>query len=243
MAMKKQPGQFEQVIQRGRYLFHIHTDWTDGKSTLADYCIAAKEIGFQNIILLEHVRKECSYDFRAFLRMVEEQRATHAMEILVGAEAKILLDGSLDISETVLANIQVLGIAEHGFQGDAFTLAHALGRAFESYRGAEFARVWVHPGLKLLQRRPMSMKFFQEIMQLALENEVYVEVNLRYKLPPKTFFSLIPSSKAVVGLDAHSVDEVKGISKIALDLESKIANGVWTKAKRGAYEDHRCRWL
>ena len=243
MAMEKQPGQFEQVIQRGRYLFHIHTDWTDGKSTLADYCIAAKEIGFQSIILLEHVRKECSYDFRAFLRMVEEERVTHAMEILVGAEAKILLNGSLDISETVLANIQVLGIAEHGFQGDASTLAHALGRAFESYRGAEFARVWVHPGLKLLQRRHMSMKFFQEIMQLALENEVYVEVNLRYKLPPKPFFSLIPSSKAVVGLDAHSIDEVKGLSEIALDLENRIANGGWTNAKRGTYENHRCRWL
>jgi len=237
MAMEKQPGQFERVIQKGHYLFHIHTDWTDGKSTFADYCIAAKEIGFQSVILLEHVRKECSYDFRAFLQMVEEQRAAHAMEILVGAEAKILPDGSLDISEIVLSNIQVLGIAEHSFQGDVHALVRALGQAFESYQGASFARVWVHPGLKLLQWQPMSNRFFQEVMQLALEHEVYLELNLRHKLPPESFHSLIPSYKAVVGFDAHCVNEVKDFAKIALDLESRLADGSWSSAERGAYED------
>jgi len=237
MVTGKQPGQFEQVIRRGRYLFHIHTNWTDGQSTLADYCKVAKETGFRSGILLEHVRRECSYDFRAFLRMVEGQRATHAMEILVGAEAKILPDGSLDISEMVLSNIQVLGIAEHGFQGDVHALVRALGQAFESYQGASFARVWVHPGLKLLQWQPMSNRFFQEVMQLALEHEVYLEINLRHKLPPESFHSLIPSSKVVVGFDAHSVNEVKDFAKIALDLESRLADGSWSSTEGGAYED------
>lgn len=232
MAMGKQPGQFDQVIRRGRYLFHVHTNWTDGQSTLAEYCKEAKKAGFQSIILLEHVRRECSYDFQAFLRMVEEQRAAHAMEILVGAEAKILLDGSLDVSEAVLSDIQVLGIAEHSFKGDVHALVRALRRAFESYKGAGFARVWVHPGLKLLQWQPMSIKFFEEVMQLALENEVYIEINLRHKLPPEPFLSLIPSSKTVVGLDAHSAAEVKELSEIALGLESKIA----TWDKRGLNE-------
>jgi len=225
MAMGKQPGQFEQFIRRGRYLFHIHTDFTDGRNTLSEYCRVAKETGFQSIILLEHVRSECSYDFRSFLRNVEEQRKINSMEILVGAEAKILLDGSLDVSEAILRDIQVLGIAEHSFQGDIHELAHALFRVVESYKGAGFARVWVHPGLKLLQYRPLSMKLFQQVIRLALEHDAYIEVNLRHKLPPESFLSFIPSSKAVVGLDAHSVDEVKGLSEMALDLEMKIAEG------------------
>ena len=220
MTTGKQADQFEQVIRSGRYLFHIHTNWTDGESTLADYCIAAKESGFQSIILLEHVRKECNYDFRAFLRLIEEQRAAHAIEILVGAEAKILPNGSLDVSEMILSSIQVLGIAEHSFQGDANKLVSALDRAFRSYRDAGFARVWVHPGLKLLLLSPQS---FQEVMQLALEHEVYIEINLRHKLPPESFLSIIPLSKAIVGLDAHSIDEVKKLSEMALDLENRIA--------------------
>jgi len=174
---------------------------------------------------LEHVRKELSYDFRAFLRMVEEQKAAHGMEILVGAEAKILRDGSLDVCKTVLSNIQVLGIAEHSFRGDMHALVRALGRAFGSYERAEFARVWVHPGLKLLRGQARSIEIFRETMQLALEHEVYIEVNLYYRLPPEPLLSFIPSSKAVIGLNAHSVDEVERLGEIALDLERKIGGG------------------
>jgi hypothetical protein len=61
---------------------------------------------------------------------------------------------------------------------------------------------------------------------------VYIEINLRHKLPPEPFLSLIPSSKTVVGLDAHSAAEVKELSEIALGLESKIA----TWDKRGLNE-------
>lgn len=225
MEMEERLGQFEQAIRRGRYLFHIHTDWTDGMNSLADYCITAKEIGFQTIILLEHVRKECGYDFRAFMRMVKENKSANDIEILLGAEAKVLPDGSLDISETILENIQVLGIAEHSFKGDTNTLFRALSRAFKSFQSAEFARVWVHPGIKLLQRQPESFRFFQKAIQIALDNKVYIEVNLYHKLPPEYFFSLIPLSKLVIGLDAHSVDDIKLFSEAAFDLESKIDNG------------------
>jgi hypothetical protein len=82
----------------------------------------------------------------------------------------------------------------------------------------------------------MSPQFFQEAMRLALEHELYVEINLRYNLPPEPFISFIPSSKAVVGVDAHSVDEVKRLGEIILDLESTIADRSSTRAKRGDYE-------
>jgi len=220
METEKQPDQFERVIRKGSYLFHIHTDWTDGKSSLADYCVAAKEIGFQSIIILEHVRRKCTYDFLAFNQMVEEQKTANAMEILVGAEAKILPDGTLDISELILSNIQVLGIAEHSFKGDAYSLFRALTRAFQSYHRAEFATVWVHPGLKLLQKEYDSFKFFQDAIQIALDNNVYIEVNLYHRLPPKQFLSLIPIPKLVVGLDAHSIYDIKLFGEMALDLQS-----------------------
>jgi len=226
METEKQLGQFDKAIRRGRYMFHIHTDWTDGVTSLANYCIAAKEIGFKSIIPLEHVRRECVYDFRAFMRMVEEQKNNSDMEIHLGAEAKILPDGSLDISEMILSNIQVLGIAEHSFKGDTNTLFRALSRAFRSFKDAEFARVWVHPGKKLLQQQPESYRLFQEAIQIALESNVYIEVNLYHKLPPEQFFSLVPLPKVVVGLDAHSIDDIKLFGEIAFDLESKIGHEV-----------------
>ena len=77
--------------------------------------------------------------------------------------------------------------------------------------------VWVHPGLKLLKQKANEM--FQEVMHYALNYGVYIEVNLRYNLPPESFLLQIPASKLVIGLDAHSVDDVKKFGKKILDLE------------------------
>lgn len=236
MMMGKQPGQFEQALRRGRYLFHVHTDWTDGKSSLADYCVAAKEHDFQSIILAEHIRRDCTYDFGKFLQMVEEQRATHAIEIVAGVEAKVLPGGFLDIPDRVLSKIKVLAIAEHAFPKDVEVLAHALSQVFKAFRNAEFALVWVHPGLKLLQQL-VSAHFFQKTLQCALEYGVYIEFNLRYRLPPESFLSLVPSSKVVIGLDAHSVADVEALGELALDKEERLANADSVANKRGAHED------
>ncbi len=238
MVTEKQLGQFEHALRRGRYLFHVHTDWTDGKSSLADYCAAAREHGFQSVIIAEHIRRQCTYDFRAFLQLVEEERLACAMEIVVGVEAKVLPGGSLDISDEILTEIQVLAIAEHSFRGDAYTLAQSLIQVFKSFRNAQLARIWVHPGLKLLQQQPASAHFFQEALQLALEHEVYIEFNLRHKLPPEPFLSLIPPSRVVIGLDAHSVAEVELLGKVALDMESKLVSADWTTNKRWIHENH-----
>lgn len=226
MMMERQPGRFEKILRKGRYLFHVHTDWTDGESSVADYCAVAKKLGFQTVVLTEHIRRECSYDFRAFSRFVEAQRLVHGLEIVVGVEAKILPNGFVDVPKWVLSEIEVLAIAEHSFQGDAFTLADSLIQAFKSFHKAEFTRVWVHPGLGLFLREAAPEPVFKEVLQTALECEVYIEHNLRYKLPSKLFLPLIPPTRIVIGLDAHSVGEVGLLVKEVLQKEGELANAV-----------------
>lgn len=235
MMMARKSDRFEQVLRRGHYLFHLHTDWTDGQSSLYDYCIAAKRLGFQALVLTEHIRRECGYDFRGFLESANEQQSIHDMEILVGVEAKILPSGLVDVPEEILPEIEILAIAEHGFQEDALTLVESLNRAFESLRDTGFACVWVHPGLGLLLKKNLSESAFQEILQVALECGVYIEDNLRYKLPPKPLLPMIPPTCAVVGLDAHSVEEVEKLAEEALQKEGELISAIWSK--RGTHED------
>lgn len=232
--MARKPDRFEKVLRRGRYLFHVHTDWTDGKSSLADYCVVAKKLGFQVLILTEHIRRECNYDFQALLELADEQRLIHGLEILVGVEAKILPHGVIDVPEHVLPEIEVLAIAEHSFQADASTLAESLEQAFESLRSAEFARVWVHPGLGLILKKAVPEYVFRGVLQAALKCGVYIEHNLRHKLPPKQFLPLIPPNCTVIGLDAHSAEEVEYLAKEALQKESELAGGTRnTRDERG----------
>jgi len=222
IATGRYMDRFEKTLRKGNYLFHIHTNWTDGQSSLSEYCAVAKEMGFQSIIVLEHVRRECTYDFQDFLRMVEEERVAHQIEILVGVEAKILPNGFVDVPEAILPHVQVLGIAEHSFQGKIAELSHALQLSFQHYQKIVPALVWVHPGLKLLKQL-QAFKAFQETMKFALNVGAYIEVNLRYNLPPEPFLSQIPTYRLVIGVDAHSINEVKEFGKAILDLENKIA--------------------
>ncbi len=41
---------------------------------------------------------------------------------------------------------------------------------------------------------------------------IYVEINLRYGLPPELYRQLIPSYQTVIGADAHSAKEVKAMA-------------------------------
>lgn len=218
MMTGKRPAQFEELLKRGRYLFHVHTDWTDGKSSLPEYCETARRLGFQSLIVVEHIRKEASYDFAAFLNFVERQRSIQNLEIVVGVESKVLEDGEVDMPDTISSCIEVLAIAEHAFKGDADTLAEALCRAFKHYSKGKIPCVWVHPGLKLL-RSFNAERAFKEVLQIALSNGVWIEHNLRYGLPPNWTLCEVPRASLVIGLNAHSVEEVERFAKEALEKE------------------------
>jgi len=221
MGMAKWLGRFEKMLRRGHYLFHVHTDWTDGKSSLADYCLSAKMMGFRSIVLTEHIRRKPSYDFRALLQLAREQQSIHGLEILVGVEAKVLPNGLVDVPEWILSEIDVLAIAEHSFQGDATTLADSLSKALDSFRNAEFARVWVHPTLGLLKKsapEPLS----HGVLQAALRAGAYIEVNLRYRLPPESLLASVTLSNVVIGFDAHSVADVERLAGEALHWEDML---------------------
>jgi DNA polymerase (family 10)/putative hydrolase len=70
--------------------WHIHTNYTDGKNTVFEYCEKAVEIGIPLLAFTEHVRKELTYDFNQFLNEIEEAREEFDLIILSGCEAKVL---------------------------------------------------------------------------------------------------------------------------------------------------------
>ena len=107
---------------RGRYLFHFHTQHTDGKLTGRDYFDWAQAHGVQSLLFLEHVRREASYDVPAFVEEVKELEQQFGIRAGVGFETKLLPDGTLDITPEHCALAEIVGIAEHGFPNKGFSL-------------------------------------------------------------------------------------------------------------------------
>ncbi|MBM3298887.1 MAG: PHP domain-containing protein [Deltaproteobacteria bacterium] len=222
--MERGLARFRRMLREGRYLFHFHTSLTDGYASLQDYCEAAKELGFKYVTLMEHVRRVNSYDFSALVREVARVRERfRPMEIFLGVEAKVLPGGLLDVSDEVLAKVDVLGIANHSFPLEAHPVPEATASAFERYRARGIARVWLHPGLHLLDATESSLHLVEGLLALALERGVFVEFNLRYGLPPEELRTPVPASRVVLGVDAHSIADVEASAAALLSAKNCFA--------------------
>jgi putative hydrolase len=199
-------------IFQSPYLFHFHTLATDGKLRIADYFRFAREYAFDNLIFLEHIRRSPTYDADAFITEVKKTSQEFGIRALAGFEAKLLPDGTLDIDESRARNAEVLGIAEHGFAGDAVTLCRALTECFQRYEHlkAMQALVWVHPGLFLKKNGLLKdeQSRYRDLLDRAIEAGVPPERNMRYDLVPQTIFVELDPDCRVIGADAHSGDDL-----------------------------------
>ena len=68
----------------------MHTNYTDGKNTVFEYCKQAEKNGLELIAFTEHVRKKLDYNFDEFLADVYAAKDKFDLEILAGCEVKVL---------------------------------------------------------------------------------------------------------------------------------------------------------
>jgi len=196
---------------RSKTLFHLHTTFTDGRATLEDYFVFARENGVRRLVFLEHIREKPTFDVYAFVRDVAYYSKRYGVMGVVGFEAKILPGGRLDISEQHIQMAQYIGIAEHSFPADPDMLAESFRILCEAY-SSKYPRVkyvWVHPGLWFKKHELLDHPAYDEMLQSAIKAPILIEYNLKYRLPESSILNRLPRSKIILGLDAHSLDEIR----------------------------------
>lgn len=197
----------------GRYLFHLHTTYTDGKASVQQYFAMARRMQVERLIFLEHIRAQPGYDVRQFTAEVADCAAAYGVPALVGFEAKLLPGGGLDISGEHAAQAEVLGLAEHGFPGDYVLWHTSISKALElcASRYSDKPVVWVHPGLWLKRNGLLAAHEgeYRALIAGALAAGIKVEWNLRYGLLPRHLHDAVPADELVCGVDAHSLADAE----------------------------------
>ena len=99
---------------------HMHTKATDGKATLRDMVEAARDLGYEYIAITDHSKhlsvahgldeKRLKEEMAAIDRLNEEMEG---ITILKGIECDILEDGSMDLSDDILKELDVVLAAVH----------------------------------------------------------------------------------------------------------------------------------
>jgi putative hydrolase len=198
------PEEFRKCLEKP-YLFHLHTRYTDGKLDVAEYFEFARKHGVSTIFFTEHVRKELKYsfpDFVAEIRTLQEQFPGIAGYI--GAEAKVLPGGDLDIDRDTFEQLDVLCFACHGFPDDIELYFSSFQTLFSDERWKSKTRIFVHPGRYLKKRDWMTeenKRRLHDLLEFAMEHGVLIEENKREHLPPT--IEEIPRENRVVGYDIH----------------------------------------
>lgn len=195
--------------------FHIHTNYTDGKNTVLEYCQKAQENNLKLIAFTEHVRKNLTYNYEAFIADIFHAKDEFDIKILSGCEAKVLdIDGELDAPDNVLEQCDVVAGVFHSFKykdkKDYLT-------ALEAMLKNPVVNIWGHPALFAKKHNiKLQEDELKGIIDVCIEKEILIERNLKYNLPDVNFIKLAinKGAKFVIGSDAHSITELLTIDKL-----------------------------
>jgi DNA polymerase (family 10) len=202
---------------------HCHTTWSDGRASVEEMGLAARERGYEYVAICDHtpavgaVRGLAPDDVR---RQADEIAAANErlapFRVLRGIECDILPDGRLDLPDDVLSELDWVQASVHG--GQRMPRREMTRRVEEALRNP-YVRCLSHPKGRYINRRPENALDLERVFEVALEEGVALEVN---GLPDRLDLSgdhvrdaLRVGVTLVCSTDAHSVG---GLENMALSV-------------------------
>lgn len=208
---------------------HVHSNWTDGRDTIADMARTARARGYGYVALTDHsvglgMTQGLNVErIRTRTQEIEAlNRELAPFRILIGTEVDIRANGSLDYPDEVLALFEVVTASVHSaFNQPRDVMTKRITGAMRH----PLVDAISHPTGRLLERRDPYDVDIDELIDVAVETGTRLEVNggpERLDLPDVWVRkALDKGARLVINSDAHAVEE--------LDY---IANGLAT-ARRG----------
>jgi DNA polymerase (family 10) len=160
---------------------HCHSTWSDGRATVREVADAARALGYDYVAICDHttsVRVVPGLDADGIRRQAAEIEQVNEelapFRVLRGVECDILPDGSLDLPDDVLAELDWVQISLHaGQRAGRRDLTARVTYAMQH----PAARCLSHPTGRIVGHRPENALDLERTIQTALETGVALEVN------------------------------------------------------------------
>ena len=160
---------------------HMHTVETDGKNTIQEMAEAARERGYKYMAITDHSKN------LAFANGLDDKRAvehiariravgkeTDGITIFAGIEVDILPDGDLDLSDDVLAQMDIVIASVHSvFNQEPAKMTDRLLKAI----GNPNTSVIGHPTGRIQLRRDSYAFDMRAVLASAAKHKVAMELN------------------------------------------------------------------
>jgi len=195
---------------------HVHSEWSDGTHSIRELAEAAKKRGYEYIAVTDHSQslKVAGGLSKAELReKIKEIRSINrklsGMTLLAGTELDILPDGSLDIDEGLLPELDIVVAAIHsGFKQGKEKLTRRIIGAMKN----KYVHIIAHPTGRLMGVRDAYELDFEEVFKAAKDTNTALEINA---FPSRLDLTDVSARRAketgvmtAIGSDTHMIDQL-----------------------------------
>jgi DNA polymerase (family X) len=159
----------------------MHTTASDGKNSIEEMAAAARELGHEYIAITDHskaVTVANGLDEKRMAAHIKKLRAADekglGIRVLAGSEVDILKDGSLDYSDEILAQLDVVVCSIHSyFNLERAAMTERMLAAIEN----PYTQIIGHPtGRVLLKRDPIDYDM-EKVLDACAKHGVAMECN------------------------------------------------------------------
>ncbi|MFW5908570.1 MAG: DNA polymerase/3'-5' exonuclease PolX [Desulfosalsimonas sp.] len=195
---------------------HAHTRRTDGHGSLKEMAEAAKALGYEYLAITEHSQKVAmagglnEKEVRVHMENIDRvNQELKGFRLLKGMEIDILADGSLDLPDSVLKDLDLAVCSVHYQQRlDRKKQTDRIIRAMDNPN----MDILGHPTSRLINTRdPMEIDL-ERIIEAAKERKVVIELNAqpdRLDLPHNYCkMAAELGVKIALSTDAHSTENL-----------------------------------
>lgn len=163
---------------------HAHTTASDGVLSIVELAQHAKARGFHTIAVTDHSKTSGVAGGLSIERLLahidavrEANSRVSGIKILAGSEVDILINGSLDYPDDILAQLDVVVASPHqGLTQDPVSATKRLLRAIEN----PYVNILGHPTGRLINKRSGLSPDMPVLFKAAAERNVALEINAHW---------------------------------------------------------------
>jgi DNA polymerase (family 10) len=202
---------------------HVHSTWSDGKATVLEMASAARDLGYAYLAICDHTRSVSvvpGLDADDLRRQAVEIAAANEQlapfRVLRGVECDVLADGTLDLPDHILSELEWVQASIHAGQRQSReqltkrTLAAVEHPAVRSIS---------HPQGRIINNRPPNAVDLEAVFAACAAHGVAVETNglpARIDLSAELVREAIAAGVSITcSTDAHSV---RGLANMQLSV-------------------------
>ena len=202
-----------------RGTFHCHTTASDGHNSVEEMAAAAQELGLEYLGIADHSRSSIQAHgidepkLRAQIGTIRKlNKKLRGFRIFAGIECDILRDGSLDLPDEVLSQLDYVIVSVHSvFNLNEQAMTQRVIRAMEN----PLVTMLAHPtGRLLLKREPYQIDI-PAILDAAARTGTWIELNSAPKRLDLDWrwwpLAKQKGVKCVINPDAHRTERLQDL--------------------------------